>query len=58
MRKGSRYSNENELFSRVSGLIARELEAVSDYLYFSAVCEKEYPELSELFELVREVFGI
>ena len=50
MRKGSRYSNENELFSRVSGLVARELEAVSDYLYFSAVCEKEYPELSELFD--------
>ena len=50
MRKGFRYSNENELFSRVSGLVARELEAVSDYLYFSAVCEKEYPELSELFD--------
>ena len=46
MRRSSRYSNENELFSTVSRLLERELCAVSDYLYFSAVCERDYPELS------------
>ena len=46
MRRSSRYSNENELFSMVSRLLERELCAVSDYLYFSAVCERDYPELS------------
>ena len=50
MRRSSRYSNENELFSMVSRLLERELCAVSDYLYFSAVCERDYPELSEVFD--------
>ena len=50
MRKRSRCNAENKLRAMVSKLIGREVEAVSDCLYFSAVCEKEYPELSALFD--------
>lgn len=50
MRKRSRYGRENESELLASRLVVRELESVSDCLYFSAVCQEEYPELSELFD--------
>lgn len=49
MRKGNKRKG-NELYTLTSALICRELEAVSDYLYFFAVCEADYPEICEMFD--------
>ena len=50
MRKNGMGRNKRALESAVSELIARELEAVSDALYAEMMCERDYPELAELFE--------
>lgn len=50
MRKRTRCREESELKSALSKLLSRELENVSDCLYFSSVCENDYPELSEFFD--------
>ena len=50
MGKRGRHIRDNTLKFLLSRLAERELEAVSDCLYFSSVCENDYPELSVLFD--------
>lgn len=50
---GGRY--DRSIIELLFGRFYRELEAISDYLYFSALCEGEYGELSSELDLVAQL---